>query len=129
MRFILFASLLLASVAPAQETASLEDIVVTASRTEQKLDDSPVATELVSRQDLENSGAEDVAGYLQKHPGIHIVPSTFGTRIQMQGLDSKYIIVLVDGEKIIGRKYGIMDLSRFTTENVERIEKQLLKGE
>jgi len=81
---------------------------------------------LISREDLASSGAEDVAQYLQKHPGIQIVPSTFGTRIQMQGLDSKYIIVLVDGEKVVGRKYGILDLSRFTTENVERIE--IVKG-
>ena len=126
MRFTILVFLILASAVSAQDTSNIDDIVVTASRTEQKLDDSPVATELVSREDLANSGAEDVAEYLQKHPGIHIVPSTFGTRIQMQGLDSKYIIVLVDGEKIIGRKYGIIDLARFTTDNVERIE--IVKG-
>ncbi len=126
MRCTLFILLLLATTTFAQEVTSIDDVVVTASRTEQKLADSPVATELISREDLAQSGAEDVAQYLQKHPGIHIVPSTFGTRIQMQGLDSKYIVVLVDGEKVVGRKYGILDLSRFTTENVERIE--IVKG-
>ncbi len=123
---LLIALTLAASVAAAQDVSELDDIVVTASRTEQKLADSPVATELVSREDLANSGAQDVADFLQMHPGIQVVPSTFGTRIQMQGLDSKYIIVLVDGEKVVGRKYGILDLSRFTTENVERIE--IVKG-
>jgi outer membrane receptor for ferrienterochelin and colicins len=126
MRSTILILLLLATTASAQEATSIDDVVVTASRTEQKLADSPVATELISREDLARSGAEDVSEYLQKHPGIHIVPSTFGTRIQMQGLDSKYIIVLVDGEKVVGRKYGILDLSRFTTENVERIE--IVKG-
>ncbi len=129
MRQTIFALVFLvftASFSAAQDVTKHDDVVVTASRTEKKLADSPVATELVSREDLANSGAEDVAEYLQKHPGIHIVPSTFGTRIQMQGLDSKYIIILVDGEEVIGRKYGILDLSRFTTDNVERIE--IVKG-
>ncbi|MCP4293306.1 MAG: TonB-dependent receptor [bacterium] len=126
MRYLLLTLIFLATATQAQDLTEHEDVVVTASRTEKKLADSPVATELISREDLANSGAESVATYLQKHPGIHIVPSTFGTRIQMQGLDSKYIIILVDGEKIIGRKYGIMDLSRFTTDNVERIE--IVKG-
>ena len=49
-----------------------------------------------------------------------------GDGVQLQGLDSDYILILVDGEPQVGRIAGKLDLARMTVENVERIE--IVKG-
>ena len=44
----------------------------------------------------------------------------------MQGLDSYYILILLDGEPLIGRTAGTFDLDRMSVSNIERIE--ILRG-
>ena len=46
--------------------------------------------------------------------------------MQLQGLDSEYILILVDGEPQVGRIAGKLDMARLAVENVERIE--IVKG-
>ena len=40
----------------------------------------------------------------------------------MQGLDSEYTLVLIDGFPIIGRQSGTLDLERIAVGNIEKIE-------
>jgi len=105
---------------------ALDAMVVTGSRTEQRLADVTVATELIPREDLERSGAPDLADFLEKQAGVVVNHSLFGSGIQLQGLGSEYVLVLVNGERALGRKGGVIDLSRYATDNVERIE--VVKG-
>ncbi len=44
----------------------------------------------------------------------------------MQGMDSKYVLFLVDGERIAGEVNGDIDYSMLNMENIERIE--VIKG-
>jgi len=104
----------------------IDPIVVTGTRTERALAETPVATELVTRKDLEKSGAESVADFLENQAGVAISHSIFGSGVQLQGLGSEYVLVLVDGERAGGRKGGVLDLSRYNVENIERIE--IVKG-
>lgn len=104
----------------------LDTVVVTGSRTEQRLADVTVATELIQREDLERSGAVDLADFLDKQAGVVVSHSIFGSGVQLQGLGSEYVLVLVDGERVLGRKGGVIDLSRYATDNIERIE--VVKG-
>jgi outer membrane receptor for ferrienterochelin and colicins len=72
-------------------------------------------------------GITTVAGALQTMvPGIDV--SQFGTRasITMQGMDAKYVLFLVDGERIAGEVNGDIDYSMLNMENIERIE--VIKG-
>jgi outer membrane receptor for ferrienterochelin and colicins len=101
-------------------------IVVTATRKPERLANSPIATEVITREEIEQSGAENVAELLQEHPGVQIEQSFRGAGVRLQGLDSAYVLILVDGERLAGRVDGTVDLSRFNTENVERIE--VVKG-
>ncbi len=105
---------------------ALDAMVVTGSRTEQRLADVTVATELIQREDIERSGAADLADLLEKQPGVVINHSLFGSGIQLQGLGSEYVLVLVNGERALGRKGGVIDLSRYAADNIERIE--VVKG-
>ncbi len=104
----------------------MDPIVVTGTRTEKPLAETPVATELVTRKDLEKSGAESLADFLENQAGVTISHSIFGSGVQLQGLSSEYVLVLINGERAGGRKGGVLDLSRYNVENIERIE--IVKG-
>lgn len=101
-------------------------IVVTGSRGERRLKDSMVATEVISRKKIEASGARNAAEVLETQLGIDVVPFFGGSRVRMLGLDSQYVLILIDGERISGRLNNAVDLSRFKVQNIERIE--IVKG-
>lgn len=101
-------------------------IVVTGSRGERRLKDSTVATEVISRKKIEASGARNAAEVLETQLGIDVVPFFGGSRVRMLGLDSQYVLILIDGERISGRLNNAVDLSRFKVQNIERIE--IVKG-
>lgn len=106
---------------PARQT------VVTGTRTEQRAQDVTVPTEIITRREIEASGARDLAELLETHPGVEVVPSPFqGTGVRLQGLDPQYVLILIDGERVAGRVAGTVDLSRFSLRNVERVE--IVKG-
>ena len=44
----------------------------------------------------------------------------------MQGLDAAYTMILIDGVPLVGRTSGVLDLSRVSVGNIERIE--IVKG-
>lgn len=118
------------SEAPVQERVDpiLYEVVVTGSRNERRLLDSPVATEVITREEILASGSENAAQVLDKAPGIQVNESFrgAGAGIQLQGLDTQHVLILVDGQRVIGRKDGVVDLSRFKAERIERIE--IVKG-
>jgi outer membrane receptor for ferrienterochelin and colicins len=103
-----------------------EVIVVTGSLNEQPLKDSPVATEVITRAEIDASGAEDLSHLLQARPGLEVVQSFRGAGIRMQGLDPTYVLILIDGERTIGRIAGTLDISRISVENIDRVE--IVKG-
>jgi outer membrane receptor for ferrienterochelin and colicins len=103
-----------------------ETIVITGSRRAQPLAETTTATEVISREDIVNSGAESLAGVLANHPGLDVQPALRGSDVRMQGLSSTYVLILVDGERAIGRIGGAIDLQRFPIEEIERVE--IVKG-
>jgi outer membrane receptor for ferrienterochelin and colicins len=115
-----------------EEPASEDDrdpgevYVVTGSRTEQAISDTVVVTEVVTREQIEAAGAEDASQVLDGMTGVEIVRTFRGAGVRMQGLDSEYVLVLIDGQRVIGRRDGVLDLSRIPAERIERIE--VVKG-
>lgn len=103
-----------------------EVIVVTGSRTEHPLAATTTATDVITRDQIEASGAENVADLLAHHPGLDVFRSFRGAAVRVQGLAPDYVLVLVDGERAIGRVGGAIDLERFAVEDIERIE--IVKG-
>ncbi|MBZ5708363.1 TonB-dependent receptor plug domain-containing protein [Nannocystis pusilla] len=104
-------------------------VVVTSARTEQAIGDVAVSTRVVDRAAIEASGAETLAGVLEEQPGLQILRSfagAGGVGVQMQGLDSKYVLILVDGQRATGRVGGVIDLSRFPAEDIAQVE--IVKG-
>ena len=104
----------------------LEPVVVTATKTPQRLKDTPVITNLITRAEIEATGAENIGEVLEHTAGIIIHRDGHGDGVQLQGLDSEYVLILVDGEPQVGRIAGKLDMARLAVENVERIE--IVKG-
>lgn len=104
----------------------IEPVVVTATKTAQRLKDTPVITTLITRDEIEATGAENIGEVLEHQSGIVVHRDGHGDGVQLQGLDSEYVLILMDGEPQVGRIAGKLDLARIAIENVERIE--VVKG-
>jgi outer membrane receptor for ferrienterochelin and colicins len=100
----------------------LGEVIVTAARREQRLADAVVETELITARDLAR-GPADVASVLAERTGIQIdggVPA--GAGIQLRGFGSRRVLILLDGQPLVGRVNGTLDLGRFPVSAIERIE-------
>lgn len=110
-----------------RQALPLDALVITASRRTQRLSDAPVQTELISRQELEVAGSADLSEVLAERTGIQLQGGhPTGSGIMLQGMDSRRVLVLVDGQPWIGRLSGDIDLARLPTAGVERVE--IVKG-
>jgi outer membrane receptor for ferrienterochelin and colicins len=106
---------------------NLNEVVVTGTRSEKMLKNVPVITQVIYGRQMLSLGITTVTGALQNMvPGLDV--SQFGTRtsITMQGMNSKYVLFLIDGERIAGEVNGDIDYSMLNMENIERIE--IIKG-
>ncbi|MET0403024.1 MAG: TonB-dependent receptor, partial [Cystobacter sp.] len=104
------------------EEAPAAQTVVTASRSVERLQDTPVAVEVITRKEMEAMGARNLAEALGARPGLELRNSFAGTELRVQGLSAEYTLVLVDGERVTGRLGGALDFSRFSIEDIEQVE-------
>src|SRR4051812_28984422 len=108
--------------AGSEDVHRVDAVVVTGSRTERSLGEAPVATEVISREEIEESGARDAAELLEDRPGVYLERGFAGAAPELEGLPADYTLILVNGVRVPGRVNGVIDLSRFASENIERIE-------
>src|SRR2546430_17590424 len=133
--FVLF-SLMCAAAVRAQDTVrstsadgdqlpEAAPVVVSATRFDIPLDQSPASVSVIDSQDIENNQIERAADALREVPGLAVVqtgtpgqlPSVF-----MRGLPSQDMQVLLDGIPINQGLAGQFDFANLTTDNVDRIE-------
>ncbi len=115
----------------------LDEVIVTATRTENKVSNIPLPVQVISYKNIQLSGSQKLIDILQMQSGLVIAnnplgtalqgyPNPFGDGIQMQGLDPAYTLILVDGEPLTGRNAGIINLGRIAIGNIKQIE--IMKG-
>lgn len=102
------------------------EVIVIDSRTEKPLGDAIGAVEVVSREQIRARGARNLGDALRGRAGLEVVPGLRGTTVRAQGLDSRYLLILVDGMPMIGRVDGAIDMDRLPVNDIERIE--VVKG-
>ena len=106
---------------------ALKEVIVTATRTERQLSSLPLPVQLISKAQIKQTGALKLNDILEEQTGLIIVPDFGGVLgIQMQGLDSQYTLILIDGVPLVGRSAGTLDLGRITVNNIKQIE--IVKG-
>ncbi|MEY2493169.1 MAG: vitamin transporter [Verrucomicrobiota bacterium] len=102
-----------------------EPIVVTATRIDTPLDESPASVSVVSSEDMEEKQIERVADALREVPGLSVVQTGAPgqlTSVFTRGLRSEHTQVLLDGIPINQGLAGLMNFADFTTDDIDRIE-------
>lgn len=100
---------------------TLETLVVTATRSPSVLEDVPVPTRVIQASRIRARGAMRLSDLLAEEPGMHL-SHFLGTGIQLQGLDAAYTLILIDGQPVIGRSGGTLDLDRLSVQDIEAVE-------
>ncbi|WP_299439737.1 TonB-dependent receptor [uncultured Aquimarina sp.] len=109
------------------KTERLEEVFISATRTERQLSSLPLPAQIISKKEIDAVNSVRLTDILNEQTGLITVPDFGGGEgIQLQGLDSQYTLILIDGVPLVGRSAGTLDLSRLTTGNVKQLE--VVKG-
>ncbi|GGF08846.1 TonB-dependent receptor plug domain-containing protein [Flavobacterium limi] len=136
IKFTLFTALFVCQISFSQEIQKKDSItsnelsevmVTTGTRTERVLSSLPLPMTIITSEAIIKSGVTRLNEILNEQTGIILIPDESGFEgIQMQGLDAAYTMILIDGLPLVGRSSGVLDLSRISVGNIERIE--IVKG-
>lgn len=117
---------------PSEELIQLEPVVVTATRTEQRLKDVPANVTVYTKEDIEKSAAQTVDDFLRQLPGFSLFrrssslvahPTTQG--VSLRGIGPSGVsrtLVLLDGVPLNDPFGGWVYWSKVPLESVEKIE-------
>lgn len=132
-----FFSLIFINLMAQKDSAALEDVVVTATRSARQMGNVAVPVKLVTQKNIQQIGSLKLQDVLNEQTGLVVVnsslasslngyPNPFGQGVQMLGLDPAYTAILLDGEPLVGRNAGILKLGRLAVGNIKQIE--IVKG-
>ncbi|MDB5900499.1 MAG: TonB-dependent receptor [Ramlibacter sp.] len=114
---------LASSSAFAQST--LPEVVVSASRTEQRVRDALPATTLITREQIELAQTPDLPTLLRNVAGVEFTQNGgMGTVSSafLRGAESRHTLVLIDGVPVNNLNFGTAALEHLPIADVERIE-------
>ncbi len=105
----------------------IAEVVITATRTGRQLSSLPLPVTLIPKKKMIQSGTIRLNEILNEQTGIITIADQSGFEgVQIQGIASDYILILIDGVPLVGRRAGNFDLSRLTVGNIKQIE--VVKG-
>ncbi len=113
------------STAQDAEAATLDAVVVTATRSPQPIASGLAATTVLQRADIERAQAPDLIDLLARQPGIDVSrtggPGSVST-LFMRGGNSNHVLVLIDGVRVNSAQQGLYDFAHLPLDRIERIE-------
>lgn len=112
-----------------EDVLNLNQVVVTATRTEHFIKDVPVRTEVITSEGIKNKNAHNLYMALEGTPGVRVenqCQSCNFTMIRMQGLGAEHTQVLVNGQPIYSGLAGVYGLQQMSTVDIDKIE--VVKG-
>lgn len=111
--------------ASAQEIPTLDEIVVTATRTPTPLQHTLTSTRVLTRADITRRQSQSLADLLAGEAGLNFVNNGGlgkSTQIVMRGAEPDHVVVLIDGVKIGSATTGQAALQDLPLADIERIE-------
>ena len=120
-----FLLLMLSHSISAQDSSSIDELIVTATKSELSADQVVAPVVVIDQLDIELSGVNGIAELLSSVAGINI--STNGgpgqlTSIFVQGSNSNQVLILVDGIAINDSATGIASIQNIHPDMIENIE-------
>ena len=107
------------------QTASLEPVVVTGSRIEQKLDDALAPVTLINRADIERLQASELVELIARQAGLQFARAGGpGSQASLfaRGASSSQLLVLVDGVRLNTVTSGAAVLGGIAVDTIDRVE-------
>ena len=102
---------------------NLNPVVVTGSGHHQRLKSTATPVHVLSAQEIREQGISTFDGALVRMmPQVSMAPNSMGTFLRLNGLGNKYILILVNGQKLNGDISNNVDLNRINMARVKRIE-------
>src|SRR5713101_4751411 len=108
-----------------EQTAEAEPVIVSATRFDIPLDQSPASVSVITSEDIQRKQIERVSDALREVPGLSVVQTgTAGqlTSVFMRGLPSQDMQVLLNGIPINQGLAGQFDFANLMTDDIDRIE-------
>lgn len=109
-----------------------EEIVVTSTRTERRIEEEPLRIEVVPREEVEEKllmTPGDIAMLLNETAGLRVqptAPSLGGASVRIQGLRGRYTQILSDGLPLYGGQAGALGPLQVPPMDLARVE--VIKG-
>jgi vitamin B12 transporter len=112
-------------VPSAWATPALNEVVVTASRQPERLSAALADVTVISREDIDRSGASTLEDLLARQAGVGYaanggVGATSG--VFVRGTNSRHVLLLVDGVRVGSVSAGSPNWSRLPLAQIDRIE-------
>jgi outer membrane receptor for ferrienterochelin and colicins len=111
------------------EVTELDDVVVTGTRTEKKLSDVPVRTELVKRTEIEETASRTLADAVEFTCGVRVENDCQNcnfSQLRLLGLEGPYSQILIDGLPLMSSLAAVYGIEHIPARSIERIE--IVKG-
>ena len=109
--------------AQVKRTYNLNPIVVTGSGHHQRLKSTATPVHVLSAQEISEQGITTFDEALTRMmPQASMAPNSMGTFLRLNGLGNKYILILINGQKLSGDISNNVDLNRINMARVKRIE-------
>lgn len=102
-----------------------ETIVVTPTRSSQKLAAPLQHASVISRTDIESSTAADLPTLLRQESGVEVAPAGgigAQTAIRIRGSEADHVLVLIDGVRVNSATTGATAIDQILLDEIERIE-------
>ena len=120
------AVVLTASVgARADESQIQPTVQVTASRVAETVDDTLADVSVITREQIDASGARDVLDLLRLEPGVDLYRTGGAgqqTSLFLRGTNANHVLVLIDGVRVASANTGAFAFEQLPLDAVERIE-------
>ncbi len=108
-------------------TMDLDEVIISATRNTRQLSSVPHNAQVITKKELESINSIRLSDILNEQTGLITIPDFGGGEgVQIQGFDSQYILIMIDGVPLIGRSAGTLDLNRISVGNIKQIE--IVKG-
>ena len=110
-----------------EKETEIKEVVVTATRSQKKLKDVPITVQVVTAEDIKKSQSTDFKTFLENEfSGINFTYDGGSPNINMMGFGGKYVLFLMNGERMAGETFDNIDYDRIDIDNIKRIE--IIKG-
>lgn len=116
-----------AETTAADTVVQTKDVIVTATKTEAEVQVVPQAVEVITKEDIQRTGANDVLTALSLANNLNLSRAGMtGNAVSLRGMSTNHTLILVDGKRYAGEDTDVTTnvyaLQRLNVSDIDRIE-------